>query len=90
MKIETVFPKPNIVNVATSGKLWDFSSRTNVYFTNGSPTLIININKEELKTIKQVLKKIKRIGSYSYEVEFEGRKFLAKIKIDGREINIEL
>jgi len=90
MKIEVDFPKPDIINVPTSGKLWDFSSRTDVYFINQPPTLIISVSKEEFKTIKETLTKIKRIGSYSYEVEFEGKKFLAKIKMDGREINIEL
>lgn len=90
MKIEVDFPKPDVIDVPTSGRLWDFSSRTKVYFTNQLPTLIISVSKEELKTIKETLKEIKRIGHSSYEVEFEGRRFLAKIKVDGREINIDL
>lgn len=93
MNVKIVFPKPDIINVPTSGKLWDFTSRTDVYVTTAHPTLIINFTKEEFKmrdNILKVLKKVKRIGSYSYEVEFEGRKYLAKIKVGGREINIDL
>lgn len=90
MNIKVDFPKPDVINVPTSGKLWDFSSRTNVYYTNQLPTLIIECTKEEFINRKEILKNVKRIGSYSYELEFEGRRFLAKIKVDGREVNIEL
>lgn len=90
MKINIDFPSVDVINVPSSGIMWDFSSRKNVYFINGFPTLTIELSTEEFKRVHEILKNIKRIGSHAYEVEFEGRKYLAKIKVDGREVNIDL